>query len=117
MGNNNLPRNRIEARHQQVVKLTRQGCSAAQIADRLNITRRTVVRIRKLHGIAQPPLHRYSAEEIAAIEQLLDDGCSLAEVARTIGRPAPYLWRRYAGRGWTPSQAGQFGNMLRKMGI
>jgi len=97
-----------------VAKLTRQGWSAQQIADHLNVTTRTVTRSRKRSGVDKPPPQWMTAEEIARAEQMLDDGASLTEVARTLDRHPVSIWKRFPGRGWTDEQTGQY-NALRHL--
>jgi len=97
-----------------VAKLTRQGWSAQQIADELNVTTRTVVRSRKRSGILGSPPQWMTDEELAIAERMLDDGASLTEVARTLDRHPTSIWKRFRGRGWTPAQTGQH-NALRHL--
>jgi transposase-like protein len=57
---------------------------------------------------------RMSQEDIARMEQLLDDGASYAEVARTIGCSARAVARYFPNRGWTEDQTVEFMTMMRK---
>lgn len=116
-----MTRKQSEERRQRIVELTRQGRSAAQIADELKINARTVVRVRVERGVAQSGPQRFTADELAQVEAMLDDGCSITEAARTIGRSPCRLWEIYRGRGWTAIEAAQYAalrfEMRRKRGI
>jgi methylphosphotriester-DNA--protein-cysteine methyltransferase len=105
-------------RHQRIAELTRQGLSAPQIAEMLGVTPRTVVRGRKATGTLVGPAPQefwLTAEQIDRAEQLLDDGCSLVEVARTIGCTWTSVWKRWQHRGWTKQQAGEYAALIRDM--
>lgn len=95
------------------------GLSATQIAERFGVTERTVVRWRAQTGRRkQTASPRRPASIRAAAERLLDDGCSFAEVARTVGVDRTTLHRWFPGRqAWTPIQAGQFAAMVRLGGM
>lgn len=102
---NVLPRELNQERRARVVELTRQGYSATQIADIIGITRRSVTRIRSDAGIAQQidvvPLTEDERRSAAA---LLDDGCSISEVARTLGRCDTTIHKHFPGRGWAKGE-------------
>lgn len=108
MPNGGLTKVQTEARRQRIVELTQLGWSAAEIAHECKTTARTVERTRVKMGVAQPPPRRLTADEVARIEAMLADGASITDVARSVGRSIDYLQRRFRGRGWTRSQAGQF---------
>jgi IS30 family transposase len=80
-----------------VRRMTEEGYTASQIAVELGITKRTVQRYRQNLGISQPPPVPYSAEERARIRAMLEDGVSVPEIARTIGRSPDVIWRQYRG--------------------
>lgn len=101
-------------RREQVVELTRAGLSAPQIADRLGIATRTVQRHRVAAGIAQPPARHLTPAQIHRARQLLDDGASYKEVARTIGCANKSVRYRFPGRGWTLAECGRWGRFLDK---
>jgi IS30 family transposase len=106
--NNVLPRELNQARRARVVELTRQGFSATEIAGILSITKRSVTRIRSDAGIAQQievvPLTEDERRSAAA---LLDDGCSISEVARTLGRCDTTIHKHFPGRGWPKGEGGR----------
>lgn len=80
-----------------VGRLTESGYFARQIADELGISPRSVTRIRASLGISQPLARRFSEEEHQQVLDMLEDGVSLPEIGRTIGRSSDVLWRRYKG--------------------
>lgn len=97
-----------------VVALTREGCSARQIAEQLGCTSRSVVRIRQLNGIVvRPHAAKFSDDEKRRAAAMLDDGCSIYEVARTLGRDKSTIRAHFPGRGWTPSQIGEWAAVRR----
>lgn len=106
-----------ETRRRRVGELTRQGLSLNTIADILKVTQRTVARDRKAIGIAAPPPRHYTDEELDTVERLLDDGASLSEAARTIGRSEHGLHKhpRFKGRAWTSQQCVEFAVFCAKM--
>lgn len=91
----------VALRRQQVAELTRKGRTAAQIGAVLGISDRSVVRHRRVAGCLVTEYHTpLTAAEIAEAERLLDEGCSYAETARTLGRGARTLREHFPGRGW-----------------
>lgn len=85
---------------ERVRQLTSVGRSAADIAAALRISERTVVRYRRRVGIAKPVVEHMTVEQLARAEQLLDDGCSAAETARSVGVAPSTIRRRFPGRAW-----------------
>lgn len=102
-----------EAR-QQVVTLTVAGYTAPRIASFLGVCVRTVQRIRIQEGVAQPPPVPFTEDEKRRAGQLLDDGASYEETARTIGRSVRPLRKHFPGRGWTREQCTEFGSLRRR---
>jgi methylphosphotriester-DNA--protein-cysteine methyltransferase len=91
-------------RCERVAEWTRAGVVAEDIAARLKISKRSVLRYRRRAGVAQPPPVPLTAEQLARAEHLLDDGCSVAETARTIGCSDRSVVRHFPGRAWTREQ-------------
>lgn len=92
---------RVLWRRQQVVEMTRQGLTAVQIGFALGITERSVVRHRRAAGVSLRSLaDPMTPEELERAQQLLDDGCSYAEVGRTLGRAARTLRNHFPNQGW-----------------
>jgi DNA-binding CsgD family transcriptional regulator len=105
----------VADRRERVVELTRQGYSAPVIAGFLGITKRSVVRIRAHMGIAREPSGPPLTEaEKAQAGMLLGDGCSYADVGRTLGRHPNSIRRHFPGRGWEREQCGQLAVMSRR---
>ncbi|QTF82295.1 hypothetical protein SEA_ZIGGYZOO_51 [Gordonia phage ZiggyZoo] len=102
----NVPTDREEVarRRETIAELTRAGLSAAEIALRLNITPRTVVRQRALAGVSKPTYPRLTEEQLATARRLIDEGAPYKEVARTIGCCQSTVAQRFPGRGWTRKQ-------------
>lgn len=104
----------VADRRAKVVEWTRWGVTARQISIRLGITERSVQRHRAAAGIAKRQwADRLTVEELARAEELLDDGCSFAEVGRTLGRDMRTIRHHFPGRGWTPEQTLEFLSAVR----
>jgi len=107
----------IQHRRQRVAFLLRSGRSIREAAAEVGLAEATVYKIRRqLIGPRQSSPRPFTADEIARIEAMLDDGASLAEVARTVGRSYTLLQRRFPGRGWTREQCGEYNSMIRTLG-
>lgn len=101
---------------QRVVALSLQGLSVAEVARLTGFHRRTIERARARAGIAGPTPASMGPEEIERAEQMLADGASYREVARTIGVCWTTVRRHFPGRGWTPQQAAEYRTALRLYG-
>lgn len=114
VGNRTRSRYIVEyhTRRDRVVEMSRQGFDVPRIAAELAITVRSVQRIRRQTGISVTEFSRFSPAEVATIEAMLDDGCSYAEIARTLGRDVGWIRRRWPGRGWMPEQGCVYRNWL-----
>lgn len=97
---------------ERVAMLIREGLSTRTIADMMGCTVRTIERSRTRLGLVGPPPLRYTADELATVERLLDDGASITEAARTVGRSRVGLQKRFPGRCWTKAEAGAWGGMM-----
>lgn len=59
---------------------------------------------------------KLSEDENRRAAELLEGGASYREVARTIGRSASVVCRRFPGRGWTPEQVAERASLDRRYG-
>lgn len=101
---------------ERVRALTEAGWSASQIAREVFVTQRTVVRYRERLGIQQPHFghHLLTPDDIAKAEGMFDDGCSAAEVARTLGFAPCTIIKHFPGRQWTAKQCGEWSQVVQK---
>lgn len=99
----------------RVIAATEQGMGRAETAALVGCSKSTVTRVRRMHGLAKPwtPL---TDEQLTRAEQLLDDGASFAEVARTIGTTASAICKRFPGRGWSHQECGLWTRVLMEVG-
>lgn len=108
-----LTREQLAERNERIARMTQQGMSAKQIGIELRITARTVVRVRRAQGVALPAPKPLTAEEIRRANELLDDGYSLNEVARTIGRCIDSVRHHFPGRGWSRRECSEYASLVR----
>ena len=113
-GNGGYITERTTDRREQVTAMTRQGMTAKQIGEALGIASRNVVRYRVAAGITQPASVRVTDAQWQAAARMLQDGCSLAEIARTIGANPSTVAAHYPGRGWTKQEVGEWRAFMRK---
>lgn len=100
---------------ERVVELTKQNYSQRQIADMLGCTERTVIRARVKAGIAQTRAPMLTPEQLSLAENLITDGASIAEAARTIGCNVNTAYRHFKGRGFTRAEAAQYSSLVRSL--
>lgn len=93
---------------QRVVALTRMGFSAADIAIATGMCTRTVSRIRVACGVSRTPTVPFTRDEMQTAMAMLDDGASIAEVARTLGRSKSGVGRAFPGRQWSRAQVNEY---------
>ena len=97
------------------VELEHSGMSYRQIAQQLGVSGRTVTRWRRRIGrpVGVPAVPRPQSDRDFAW-RLLEDGCSIAETARTVGVKATTILRWFpdAPR-YTHQQAGQLSVLAR----
>lgn len=65
--------------------------------------------------VATPPNVPLTEQDWDTAEQMLRDGCSYYEIARTLGRSETPFRRHFPGRGWTKTEAGQYGAFVHRM--
>jgi IS30 family transposase len=88
-----------------------------QMADHFGVAPRTISRNLNTTGLATPNPRagkRMSEEWLAQAEELLEEGLSLAEIARTTGVGPCTMTRHFHGRGWDRTTSGQYANAVRK---
>lgn len=97
-------------RYDVIAALTRAGFTAAQISERLKVNQRTVQRARVRTGVAKPFCGTpFSDEEARRAAEMLDDGASYMEVARTLNRVPSTIRRHLPGRSvWKSGSSGGF---------
>lgn len=98
----------------QMRQLHNEGLSAAQIAVRLKVNPRTISRWRVAMGIAKSPAAPFTQAERARALDLLTDGASYNEVARTLGRSTKCISNALPGFGWTRLECAQFAAFIVK---
>ncbi|WP_396653091.1 helix-turn-helix domain-containing protein [Microbacterium resistens] len=92
------------------------GASLAQIADAFRVSTRTASRWRERLGLQhQEPHHPRPRSDRDHAAALLDDGCSFAEVARTLGVTGPTIRRWFPDRrSWTREERGAYAAQARR---
>jgi transposase len=96
-----------------VRRMTMVGHTAREIGDALGVHKATVWRMRKELEITGRVNRPWTADELNKAALLFDDGCSLKEVSRTIGRPISSVRKKFPGRGWTLAQAAHHQRAIR----
>lgn len=103
-------------RRRQVVTLTKQGWTANEIANAIGITQRSVVRHRTKAGISQPGPREFTGREVLRAIELLEDGASYCEVARTLGRDYKVVKKNVPGYPlWDKRKAAEAASLARAM--
>jgi len=98
-------------------ELDRAGASLAQIATAFGVTIRTASRWRLELNLQHEPAHipRPASDRERAAE-LLDEGCSFEEAARTLGVTGPTIRRWFPDRSaWTREEVGTFSVQARQL--
>lgn len=90
---------------EQLAALTAQGWTVEQLAEHFSAHPTSISRLRSCLGISPKPA--MTPERRAAIEQMLADGWSFAEIHRTEGADPETLRRHFPGQAWTTTQRAQ----------
>lgn len=98
---------RIRDRREHVVRMCAEGLNDLQIAQVFHVSERTIERDRERLGLTQPTSHQWTADELRLASNLLDDGCTYSEVARTIGVARDTVRFRFPGQGYGGGLRGQ----------
>lgn len=104
----------VAHRHLEVERLSRSGCSIAEICNATGLSRTSVVRIKNQRGLSKPQRRQLTTDEIERAKALLDDGASIAEVVRTLGCGRSQIDDRFPGRAWPLSRTLEHQKSLRK---
>ena len=105
-------------RRERAATLTREGRSATEIADILGVSPRTVARYRRMTGTQLgEPSPRLTDNQIELIRQLLEDGCSRAETARTVGVSPHAVRRHFPDKHWTREQTYEHLSAIKRFDI
>lgn len=111
-----MPKGRPRMNDERVVELSRQGATARQISEVMGCHRESVTRVLRRNGLTAPPAPPLTDEEVERARRVIEDGGSLTEAARTIGRSRRAIRSRFPDAAWTRTQIGQHRAMLRKLG-
>ena len=108
-----VDQNLREERVETIRVRTLAGESAEEIAVRLGISSRTVTRHRSRLGIARAVPPRLTDEQLQRAQSLIEDGCSIAEVARTVGCSHFAISRRFPDAAWSRAQCAEWMALMR----
>ena len=109
------PAEETNQRRDRVTQLTHQGHTAKQIANLLGVSPRTIIRDRAARGITQPQPSRVSDDEFSRAKEMLEDGASYEEVARTLRRSHTAFRHRFPGYTLTKEEAAHRAALGRQM--
>ena len=110
-----MNREELDLRDKQIAELTYEKVPTAEIAKRVGVTVRSVMRAQRRRGIPAS-IRKMTPEEVAYVEEKLDEGWSLAEVSRTIGRAEGTLSHRFRGRSkWNSSQGQHYRRWVKQL--
>lgn len=113
-----MDRESIRERYERIVALSIKGYRVSEIVRIMDgISVRMVHRARRRYKVVTASTPRQlTLEEIQIADDMLDNGASIAEVARTLGHPPRSLNGRFRGRSeWTPSKAQYHRRMVEKL--
>lgn len=92
-------------------ELLANGLARKTVAAICGVSEKTLYR--HIPATLRPQKH-YSEREKQRARELLDDGCSFLEVARTLGCSNTSVAAWYPGAGWTKRQGAEFGAAIRQ---
>lgn len=99
----------------EFTRLNAEGWTLPQLAEHFKIHPTYASRLRTKLGIIAPTRLDLTAERLANIERMIEDGMSFKEIHRTEGVDMETLKKYFPGRGWTPAQAAEYRQMLRDL--
>lgn len=104
--------------HDEIVRLTVQGLSAAEIAVRVGCSTKQVARVRVARDVSRPvPLHagrRITPDRLEAIGAMVADGVSRQDIAESLGVSWHTIARHFPGTGWSHQESGRFSYAVRR---
>lgn len=107
----------IEQREERIIACFREGWGNRRIAEHFNVTDRTVTRWRTQHDARKWTNRPHPPSERRRAEELLNEGASFSEAARTVGVSAKTIYRWFPERhAWTREQVAEYVVMSRTMG-
>jgi DNA-binding NarL/FixJ family response regulator len=115
MGRNQV--SRPLAYDDDILALRATGRPTSAIARQLGISERTVQRRLKTHGLNRSsPNHGkpITAERLAQIKAMLDDGCSHREIGLTLHVGVHTIRKYFPGTAWTQAQSDELTSALQK---
>lgn len=102
----------------ELVELFKGGRTIPQVAEIVGRSPRTVERMRLRYGLSKPSPKcgkRYTKEELAGFQAMIDEGMSFDEIAKTTGVNWATLNRWFRGQAWPPEKVSQYGNAIRRI--
>jgi transposase-like protein len=99
-------------RAERVIALSARGVPVAQIAEEVGVSTTHVFRIRAALMKPGTRPRRFTDDELAFAERMLEDGASINEVARTLGRHPGTVGKKFRGRGWSQLQSAEWGALM-----
>lgn len=104
--------------HERFYGMDAEGRSAREISLALGVSARTVTRWRRAtgrsHGTATAPTPPML---LRLAHDMLLDGASRAEAARSVGISVDVLKRHFPELSWTPEECREYGRMIRHTNI
>ena len=102
-----------ERRDRLIRRMTLAGATLAECAAEVGLSIWGVRDARRRLGIQGPPRNPLPPDVTERARAMVDDGCSFAEIARTLAIGEATLRRHFPGRSWTTDQVADWNRMLR----